>query len=329
MLKWCLLFFSVIFLSDARLHAQQTEFASIADGLAQDVAAAGKKSIAVVDFTDLQGKPTELGRFLAEEFSVQLARTHKGLEVVDRTHLKAILEENKLSSSGLIDPTTAKKLGQMVGADVLLTGTMTPFSESVRVNVKVLATDTAKIVAANNVDLPRTKTIGELLGPGEIVIAEGSGTPLRPRGRSDSTTSEVFQSSSPVVVSQQFVYEVLQCKGLSSSVTCFFRVTNRGPDRVVVHNCYETYIKAFDNFGNESDGEYCSLANKRSPQPSGLAIAQLISGVSVQASITFQRISASASSLSLINLRLGWGPPPDPASFEDFYIAFRNVPIIR
>lgn len=42
---------------------------------------------------------TELGRFIAEEFSVVLASAGKGFIVVDRTHLKKILVEHKLSST--------------------------------------------------------------------------------------------------------------------------------------------------------------------------------------------------------------------------------------
>src|SRR5262245_23781666 len=129
---------------------QPNELRSLANSLAEDIASSGKRSIAVVDFTDLQGNPTALGRYLAEEFSVALARTRKGLQVIDRTHLKAILAENKLGSTGLIDPATARRLGQIAGAEALLTGSMTPFSESVRIAVKVLATDTARIIAADN-----------------------------------------------------------------------------------------------------------------------------------------------------------------------------------
>ena len=63
---------------------------------AETLAKLGKKSVAVVDFTDLQGNVTELGRYLAEQMSVALALTDQGIEVIDRNHLKAILQENKL-----------------------------------------------------------------------------------------------------------------------------------------------------------------------------------------------------------------------------------------
>jgi len=50
--------------------AYEEEIKDISANMAKDIADAGKKTIAVADFTDLQGNVTELGRFLAEEFSV-------------------------------------------------------------------------------------------------------------------------------------------------------------------------------------------------------------------------------------------------------------------
>ena len=51
---------------------------SISSALAENIARPSKKMIAVVDFTDLLGNVTELGRFLAEEFSVAFAGAGKG-----------------------------------------------------------------------------------------------------------------------------------------------------------------------------------------------------------------------------------------------------------
>lgn len=185
------LFISLIFLLlDFNISmAYEKEIKSLSLTMAEDIAKASKKSIAVVDFTDLQGNVTELGRFIAEEFSVALAGAGKGFEVVDRTHLKSIIAEHKLSSTGIIDPQTARKLGQIAGVDALITGTITPFGDSVRLSVKVLATDTAKIIGASSGDIAKTKAIEELLSRGIE-----TGQPSTPQA---STTSYVPSTSSP------------------------------------------------------------------------------------------------------------------------------------
>ena len=312
---------------------QQAEFRALADSLAMDIAAAGKKSVAVVDFTDLRGNPTQLGRYLAEEFAVAIARTHKGFEVVDRAHLKSILNEHKLSATGLIDPTTARKIGQFAGADAILTGSMTPFSESVRVTLKVLATDTARIIAADTTNLPKTTTIIELLGSDstpkrdQSTVNEGPATSTLP-------SSEPSQPppSSPVVVADEFQYQLVRCKGLGNSVRCSFFITNRGQDRHLWFECSKVgnsgvMVRAFDDLGNESPGESCMIANRGSQGAFDRVGAVLISGIQVPSSILFANVGAAAKSLSLISLRAFWDV--EHGRQGEIKVAFRNVPIER
>lgn len=146
--------------------AYEKEIKTLSSALSENIAKAGKRNIAVVDFTDLDGNVTKLGRFFAEEFSIALLSTARGFEVVDRTHLKTLLQEHKLSATGLIDPAAARKLGQIAGVEALITGTITPFGESVRLSVKILDTNTAKLIGANTSDIPKTKAIEELLAQG-------------------------------------------------------------------------------------------------------------------------------------------------------------------
>jgi curli biogenesis system outer membrane secretion channel CsgG len=128
--------------------AYEKEINTLSSAMAEKIANAGKNRVAVVDFTDLQGNVTEFGRFIAEEFSVALASAGKGFKVVDRTHLQSILKEHELSQTGLIDPQTARELGKITGVEALITGTITPFGESVRVAIKILDTMTAEVIDA-------------------------------------------------------------------------------------------------------------------------------------------------------------------------------------
>ena len=143
--------------------AYEKEIKDLSSTLSESIVKAEKRNIAVVDFTDLEGNVTKLGRFIAEEFSVALLNTAQGFEVVDRTHLKTLIQEHKLSTTGLIDPATARKLGQIAGVEALITGTITPFGETVRLSVKILDTNTAKLIGATAGEIPKTKAIEELL----------------------------------------------------------------------------------------------------------------------------------------------------------------------
>jgi TolB-like protein len=161
-----LFFVTILILFSTTLFSFEKEIKAMSATLSECIIAAGNKTIAVVDFTDLQGNVTELGRFFAEEFSGTLASSGKGFKIIDRTHLKTLLAKHKLSTTGIIDPQTARKLGQIAGVDSLITGTITPFGDTIRLSVKVLETNTAMVIGAASGDIAKTKAIEELLGKG-------------------------------------------------------------------------------------------------------------------------------------------------------------------
>ena len=121
------------------------------------------KTVAVVDFIDLRGNVLELGRFLAEEVSVLLVREGKPLRVITRTRLNSLLAEYKLTPTGLVDPVNTKKLGLISGVDVLITGTTTPLTDTVRVALQALDVETADVIAAAAADIQRNRAIDALL----------------------------------------------------------------------------------------------------------------------------------------------------------------------
>lgn len=251
--------------------AYEQEINSLSTAMAEKIAAAGKKTIAVVDFTDLQGNVTELGRFLAEEFSVALAGTSKGFEVVDRTHLKSILVEHKLSSTGIIDPQTARKLGQIIGVDALITGTITPFGDSIRISVKVLDTATAKVVSASTANIAKTKAIEELLARGiesaQSFSPQGTPTPYVP-----STSSQQSKKIGSMIVT---VKRILVSKGQVKVVLDFLNQSDKelklgtltrdnAPNLTDEKGNIFKYSGGIENIYNTGDIEKASTLNPKS-----------------------------------------------------------------
>jgi TolB-like protein len=148
-------------------HAQELdkEISGISEKLSKVLVAKSKKKVASVDFVDLQGRPIELGRFLADQLSVEMVNA-EGITVVDRANIKSILTEHKLTEEGLVNPENAKKLGQFAGVDAILTGTVTPLDDSVMLTVKAIATETAEVIAAGKASFKKTKEIQELMNKG-------------------------------------------------------------------------------------------------------------------------------------------------------------------
>ena len=153
------------------LHAQEADVTKGLDTFANDLASqikqSGKKKVAVLDFTDLNGSASELGRFIAEQVTVDLVAKRQGnYAVEDRANLKKILDEHRLTEEGLVNPENAKKLGQISGLDALILGNITILKEQVKITAKVIATDTAEIVGASQAQIQKTKDIEELLKRG-------------------------------------------------------------------------------------------------------------------------------------------------------------------
>jgi TolB-like protein len=122
-----------------------------------------KTKIAVIEFSNLDGKVTEFGKFLSEELITRLFITKK-FEVVERQLLVKILEEHKLNLTGIVDPVSAKELGKILGVDAIASGTITDLGTSVKLNARLIATETGKIFAVASVEMLKDEKIRKLMG---------------------------------------------------------------------------------------------------------------------------------------------------------------------
>lgn len=301
--------------------AYEQEIQRLSSSMAEKISKAGKKTVAVVDFTNLQGQVTELGRFLAEEFSVAIAGAEKGFEVVDRTHLKTLLKEHKLSTSDVMDPSTAKKLGQIAGVDALITGTITPFGDSVRLSVKILDTATAKVVSALSSDIAKTRAIEELMARGVDADFQESQSAVKPSQHSSSKNSKQVQEA------EMFKFTLLGCKRTAGGVSCNLQVVNGDSDdrELALHtgsNPNQTRI--FDQSGSEYGSTTVKLGNRQSSFGSYPSL-KLIRGVPTGASLTFSGASSPVDGIAMLELHATVKENP----WREFTVRFRDVPVSK
>jgi TolB-like protein len=293
------------------------EIDQLSGNLAEKIAAAGKKKIAVVDFTDLDGSVTELGRFLAEEFSTALAGTGKGFIVVDRIHLKTLLKEHKLSSTGLIDQNTIRQLGKIAGVDALITGSLTPLGESVRINVKVLDIETAAVIEANRGNIAMTDAIKDLMRKGIITPAStASGSSITPIRARVETVQKIEE--------QNFVFEAIGCKVSGKNVTFSLLITNKDKDG----NFY-IYFKntsLYDDFGNEYPVKKIQLGSAIQTSDYSYVGKVLFSGVPTRTFLTFEDVSPQATMGSAVVLNCAGERENNR---KDFAVKFRGIPFSK
>lgn len=307
----CRFFFLVfVFSLSTSAFAYEREIEILASDMSEKIANSGKAKIAVVDFTDLRGDVTELGRFISEELSVSLAGTGKGFKIVDRTHLKSILQEHKLSTTGLIDPTTARKLGEIAGVEALITGSLTPFGDTVRITVKVLDTETAEIIDAKKENIAKTEIIEELLAVTFVPRTNFSSTSSdrSENGQEDVSESDPKKENDEkglprYTENEAFKYTLNDIRRNGKNLTAFLLVESKADESIFQLSTSVTRI--FDEFGNEyrpnADGvPHFEIGSRKSSSASDGN--KLIKDIPTKVVIRFSNVNEKASKITLMEV---------------------------
>jgi TolB-like protein len=129
--------------------------------------------IAILEFPNLEGDVTGLGKYLVEELTTRLFRTGR-FQIIERRLMNKIMEEQKLSATGFIDEKTASKFGRILGVDALATGTIAELNDSIKINARLIAAETGNVFAVASVNIPVNKEVEVLLGkrPGTAVNSD-------------------------------------------------------------------------------------------------------------------------------------------------------------
>lgn len=107
-----------------------------------------KKTIAVMDFEVIRGNKKETGRASMENLTSALINSGHFI-VVERSKLKTILDEQALSLSGLTKEPAEKLIGNLLSADLILTGTLAELdSTNWDINLRLLNVKTGQAMAA-------------------------------------------------------------------------------------------------------------------------------------------------------------------------------------
>ncbi|MDO9287657.1 MAG: FlgO family outer membrane protein [Thermodesulfovibrionales bacterium] len=111
-----------------------------------------KTKIAVLDF-QLQGEgyeTSDMGKIVAEWLITALVKEGR-FDVIERMLLKKVLDEQRLGVSGIIDESSASKLGRVLGAKIVITGSIMKFQNVMEVNARIIEVESSSIIAAENV----------------------------------------------------------------------------------------------------------------------------------------------------------------------------------
>jgi TolB-like protein len=91
-----------------------------------------------------------MGKIVAEWLITALVKEGR-FDVIERRMLEKVLEEQKMGVSGLVDEGSASKLGKVLGAKIVITGSVMQFQNVMEVNARIIEVESSSIVAAESV----------------------------------------------------------------------------------------------------------------------------------------------------------------------------------
>lgn len=110
----------------------------------------------------MQGNVTLLGRFIEEELVTRLFQANQ-FKVIERSLLENALVELKFNLSDLVDPSVAKQLGRVVGADAIVVGTVTDLGQSIKINARIITVESGEVIGAAGAKVVKDASVGEML----------------------------------------------------------------------------------------------------------------------------------------------------------------------
>lgn len=111
-----------------------------------------RRTIAVLDFNNNsivdKEKLEPLRKGLADILITELSRV-EAFKVVEREKIRDVVTEIEFSQTDLVDPSTAQKLGRLLGAQNLLFGGFVhSFGDEIRIDVRIVEVETGRTVKA-------------------------------------------------------------------------------------------------------------------------------------------------------------------------------------
>ncbi len=106
-----------------------------------------KKTLAVVDFEVIKGTEREIGRVTLEGLTSALIDSGQ-FTVLERSKLKAVINELELSLSGLAKDSPDKVSGKLLIADLILTGTLSESMGEWDINLRLVNVRTGQAISA-------------------------------------------------------------------------------------------------------------------------------------------------------------------------------------
>lgn len=101
-------------------------------------------TVAIIDFSSKAPGNPELGGQIGDILTARLS-IYDQFTLIERQKLDKILKEHEMSLTGLVDTSSAVKIGNMLGARIMIFGRAFPVGKQLYLAAKIVSTETGKV----------------------------------------------------------------------------------------------------------------------------------------------------------------------------------------
>jgi TolB-like protein len=121
----------------------------------RDFQTAGKATVIIIaDFATVEGKITRFSRYIADKLTPYFARS-KNFSVLERALIDKVIEEHKFQASPFVDEDSTQEFGKLLGAETIITGTISELGNAFYINTKAVDVTKGNILASLDVEIKR------------------------------------------------------------------------------------------------------------------------------------------------------------------------------
>jgi TolB-like protein len=273
------------------------------------VPAATGRTVAVLQFPDLENRSTAFGKSIAERLTTVLVQGigSRG-SVLERSQVDQVLEE--LNLLGEISTQDATAAGQRLGADVVVVGSTAVIDDRVVVNARAVNVADGRVLAADGFTAKATRQV-DTRQVGPIPVARVSITPL-----------DSMLKLPPVQTAQVGPVQIQAhaCARTGKSVTCALTMISTDIDAGA--DVWESYSSISDDRGNTVNIEPVQFGRDRQSDN-----GTLVAGIPTPVMVVTNGIPYSAETISRLSIQVRVQPDGQSRISED--VVLRSLPILR
>jgi len=121
----------------------------------RDLKKAGKANVIIIaDFATVEGKITRFSRYIPDKLTPYFARS-KNFSVLERALIDKVIEEHKFQASPFVDEDSTQEFGKLLGAETIITGTISELGNAFYINTKAVDVTKGNILTSLDVEIKR------------------------------------------------------------------------------------------------------------------------------------------------------------------------------